>query len=122
MKRILVIDDSEVNLFLINSIFENEPDIQIHILSKSDKALSVLREGNFDLIILDLMMPHIDGFQLLAEIKSDVELKGIPVIVVSARQDKEAEQEVRKYGIEEYIRKPINLKSIENKIRSVIQV
>ena len=122
MKRVLVVDDSEVNLFLISSIFENVPDIHIHILNDSKQTLSVLREGTVDLLILDLMMPYVDGFQLLEQIKADSTLSHIPIFVISARYDKEAYDIVSQYKVEDYIKKPINLDEIELKIRQILHL
>ncbi len=89
MKRILVIDDSEANLLLINSIFEDDPEIEVAVESNSSRAINTARKKNPDLILLDLMMPNIDGFQILGEMKKDSNLGKIPVMIVSARLDSE---------------------------------
>jgi len=120
MKRILVIDDSEANLLLINSIFEDDPDIEVVVESNSSKALNVVRKKYPDLILLDLMMPHIDGFQILDEIKRDTKLGKIPVMIVSARLDQEAKKMAKNYVVNDYIEKPLDLDLIEKKIYEVL--
>jgi len=120
MKKIFVIDDSEVSLFLIKAIFEDEPDINIAIESNSRKALSFIREGNPDLLVLDLMMPHIDGIQILQEIRSDSRIGKIPILIISASHDAEIIKKAIELGIQGYIRKPIEMKEVEEKIRNIL--
>ncbi|MBN1118987.1 MAG: response regulator [Bacteroidales bacterium] len=119
--KILIIDDSEVNLYLIQTIFLDDPSITIEIESNSLNALTKIREGKPDIIILDLMMPQVDGFQLLSQVREEEELKNIPVMVISARHDEEAKQRISQLGILDYIKKPIDLQEIENKIRGALK-
>ncbi|MBN1597035.1 MAG: response regulator [Bacteroidales bacterium] len=122
MKKILIVDDSEVNLLLIQSIFEDDPEIQVQIESESTNALADMRENRPDLLILDLMMPHIDGFQLLQRIKAEPSLAEIPVMVISARHDTEAIEKVRQFGVEDYITKPVDLEIVATNIRSILKL
>lgn len=120
MKNILIVDDSEVNLYLIKSIFLEDSDVDVTIENNSRKALPLIREGKPDAIVLDLMMPHIDGFRILEMIKSEQEIANIPIMVITARQDADAEYKVSQYGVDAYIKKPINLRCIENKLRQML--
>ncbi len=122
MKRILVIDDSEANLLLINSIFEDDPEIEVALESNSTRALKTVRKHNPDLILLDLMMPNIDGFQILGEMRKDSFLGKIPVMIVSARLDSEAKREAKKYKVSDYIEKPLDLELIEKKIYQLLNI
>lgn len=120
MKKLLIIDDSEVNLYLIKSIFQDDPDVDVTIESNSRQALPLIRKSLPDALVLDLMMPHIDGFKILELIKSEPGTSNIPVMIITARQDAEAEHEVSQYGVEAYIKKPINLKEIEYQLRNML--
>jgi CheY-like chemotaxis protein len=122
MKRILVIDDSEANLLLINSIFEDDPEIEVALENNSTRALKTVRKQNPDLILLDLMMPNIDGFQILGEMRKDSFLGKIPVMIVSARLDSEAKKEAKKYKVSDYIEKPLDLDLIEKKIYQLLNI
>ncbi|NJO89294.1 MAG: response regulator [Chloroflexia bacterium] len=122
MKRILVIDDSEANLLLINSIFEDDPEIEVALENNSTRALKTVRKQNPDLILLDLMMPNIDGFQILGEMRKDSFLDKIPVMIVSARLDSEAKKEAKKYRVSDYIEKPLDLDLIEKKIYQILNI
>ena len=117
MNSVLIIDDSEVSLYLVKSVFEDDSDICIEIENNSKQAMSSIKKMKPDLILLDLMMPHIDGFEILVKLKADLELSKIPIIVISARQDKEATQMAFEYGAIDYITKPIDIKEIKTKIR-----
>lgn len=119
MRKILVVDDSEVNLFLIQTIYEGNPDIVVEIESNSSLALLRLQEGHYDLLLLDLMMPNVDGFELLAKIKSDASLNDIPIIVITAKQDIDTEKHVMNYGVQGYVKKPIRLNEIEEMINHI---
>jgi CheY-like chemotaxis protein len=120
MKKILIIDDSEVNLFLISSIFETNNEIEVILESNSKRALQSIIKTMPDLIVLDLMMPYIDGFQLLEQVRTDPVLSDIPVMVISARHDKEAIDQVTAYGIVDYVKKPINLEDIKTRIQNIL--
>ena len=118
MKRVLIIDDCEANLYLIKSVYEDDREITIDIENNSKKALLSIKNKRPDMILLDLMMPHIDGFQILLKLKADIELCKIPIIVISARQDKEAIEMAFEYGAIDYIKKPVDIKEIKKKINN----
>ena len=73
-----------------------------------------------DIIILDLMMPKMDGFEVCAKLKSDETTKRIPVIVFTARNDKDAHYKVFKCGNDDYIVKPFKLPDLITKINKVL--
>lgn len=106
-KKILVIDDSETNILLIKSLFEDEELIHVDVLLNSRLALKRIEEVMPDLILLDIMMPDIDGFTILTILKRDEQLKHIPVIVVSAKDEQTDIDRAYALGAENYITKPI---------------
>ena len=85
--KILVIDDSETNLYLIKSIFRDQKNISVFSESESSHALKVVKQIRPDIILLDLMMPEIDGFELLKQLKSNINFRNIPVVIISAYDD-----------------------------------
>jgi CheY-like chemotaxis protein len=122
MNKILVIDDSEVNLYLIQTIFDNDHEVQVYIESDSTQALSRIQHEQPDVLVLDLMMPQVDGFQLLQEIKADPGINQIPILIISARLDTEAYNKVKEYGVQGYIKKPIQMRNVEEQIRQLFKV
>ncbi len=122
MKKILVVDDSEVNLYLIQSTFEDNKNIQVDIESNSTKAIARLSEKKYDLLLLDLMMPIVDGFEILRKIKNNNLSPNTKIIVISAKQDQETIQLVLDYGALHYIKKPINLLEIESIVKKTLDI
>jgi two-component system, OmpR family, alkaline phosphatase synthesis response regulator PhoP len=122
MKRILVVDDSEVNAYLISSLYKFNKAVEVILELESSKAIETIRNKKPDLIFLDLIMPNVDGFQILREIKNLPDLSDIPIIVVSARHDDWAIQEANKYNIIEYMKKPLDLSFIEKRIVQILDL
>jgi len=115
-KRLLVIDDSESNTLLIRSLFEEKGGYQVDVIRQSSKTSEYFKKHHPDLIILDLMMPHVDGFQILTMVRTDQKLKDIPIIVVSAWNDSENIQKSLELGANDYISKPINLEDLIKRV------
>ena len=120
MKKVLVIDDSEVNLFLIKSVFEDDPGVQVYVESNSRKAFAYLKEIRPHVLVLDLLMPYVDGFQLLEEINKEPLVCNVSVLVVSALSDDETKKKALGFGVKDYICKPIQLDEVEEKIRQLL--
>lgn len=85
------------------------------------EALEKLRAGNFDLLLLDIMMPEVDGFQVLTEMKADPVLREVPVIVLSAIHDMEAIIRCIKMGADDYLPKPIDLTLLRARVSASIE-
>lgn len=120
MDKILVIDDSETNTILIKSIFEDEDsNSEIIIVNNSKEAVSKAITTMPSLILLDLMMPGINGEDILKELKQRDETKHIPVIVVSAKQEEEDIKHVLQLGALVYIKKPISIYNLYKRVREI---
>ncbi len=105
--RILVVDDNRVNRLTLGRSLEQ----QGHTTSAAEdgyQALEMLRLQPFDLILLDIVMPGLDGFQVLEQIKKDKAFKDIPVIVISALDEIESAVRCIEMGAEDYLPKPFN--------------
>ncbi len=114
--KILVIDDSETNLYLIKSIFRDQKNISVFSESESSHALKVVKKIRPDIILLDLMMPEIDGFELLNQLKSNINFQNIPVIILSAYHDNVLINRATELGAAGYIKKPVDIVEIKNLI------
>jgi adenylate cyclase len=84
---ILVVDDNEDNRFTLTQRLRREGYTEVIEAEDGHKTLQLLAERRFDLVLLDIMMPGIDGYQVLEHIKSDMSLRDIPVIMISAIED-----------------------------------
>ena len=119
-KNILCIDDIESNLFILSSLFENPQkgyydSYEIFTASSAHEGLEVLRHNRIDLILLDVMMPEVDGLTMAKMIKANKKLKHIPIVFVTAKTDDEVIQRCYEVGGSDYVSKPFN--SIELLIR-----
>lgn len=110
-KKILIVDDSNTNVILLEAILKNKGYNVEKALSVSE-ANQLIRKEMPDLILLDLRMPHISGYKFLESIKRNDRTKNIPVIIVSAITENESKERVQRFGIVDYLEKPIDLKAM----------
>ncbi len=121
--KILIVDDVEENLFILESLLEYS-GYEVSSANNGEEALKILRSSSFDLIISDILMPIMDGYQLLREIKSDSSLKEIFFIYYTATYTSPKDAEFgRALGADQFLLKPAEpediLKAIESLTRSV---
>ena len=105
--RLLVVDDNKVNRLLLTRSLE----LQGHSVDSAENgrvALEMLRRGGFDLILLDMEMPEMDGFAVLEQMIGDLELRDLPVIVTSSLEGLDNIVRCIDLGAEDYLTKPVN--------------
>lgn len=109
-KTILCIDDIQTNLFIVQSVIEDMADDLYNIIlaDSANKGLSILLKQNVDLILMDIMMPDIDGLEATQMIRSNKKTKDIPIIFVTAKNDDETINACYQVGGDDYINKPFN--------------
>ena len=108
MFNILCVDDTASNLIVLESLFETRKDkYNIIAVQGGYEALEVLLKESIDLILLDVMMPDIDGFETAKLIKTNKLTKYIPIIFLTAKKDNETIRDSFKYGVD-YLAKPYN--------------
>ncbi|MEM9855920.1 MAG: response regulator [Bacteroidota bacterium] len=105
MKKILVIDDTLHLLDEVRDILEME-GFEVATAPNAIKGLGLIQTYQPDLIITDLHMPELNGFDLIKKVKSDQNMASLPIVVLSAKADKEALQKAKGLGAEAYIKKP----------------
>lgn len=104
---ILVIDDNEMNRDMLARRLERTG----HKVSEAEnglEGLSMLKNGKFDLVLLDVLMPVMNGFETLQQIKEDAKLKHLPIIMISAMDEVDAAVSCIEAGAEDYLPKPFN--------------
>ena len=105
--RLLVVDDNKVNRLLLGRGLEQ----QGHTVSFAENgllALEMVRKQPFDIILLDIQMPEMDGYQVLEQITSDLNLRDIPVIMTTAMEELDSVVKCIELGAEDYLTKPVN--------------
>jgi CheY-like chemotaxis protein len=117
--NILVVDDSTTNIVLLEAILE-ERGYKIYTALNAREAYAIIAKHQPDLILLDLLMPKISGFDFLEEIKKRKETRDTPVIIVSALADEENIDKILNMGAIDFVKKPIDLQYLVNKVESLL--
>jgi len=105
--KLLIVDDEPLNVDYIYQEFEDS-DYQLITAFDGQEALDKIQKELPDLVLLDLMMPVLDGFAVLMHIKSDPQLREIPVIITSAANDSRSIVKGIKMGADDYLTKPLD--------------
>jgi signal transduction histidine kinase len=100
--QILVVDDNQTNRLTLSLSLKSQ-GYKVDLAESGQQALAMLRQHPFDLLLLDIMMPDLDGYQVLAQIKQDRTLRDIPVIVISALEEMESVIKCIEMGAEDYL-------------------
>jgi len=104
---ILIAEDNRVNRLLLARGLEQEGHTVV-FAENGREALDLLRKQPFDLVLLDVLMPELDGYEVLAELKDDPHLRDIPVVVASALDELDSVVRCVEMGAEDYLTKPVN--------------
>lgn len=118
--RILIVDDHEANRALMGRYLEQN-GIDFGLAGSGREALEILAAGSFDLVLLDMRMPEMDGFAVLKEMKADGSLRNIPVIVVSALDEIESVAAAIELGAADYLTKPFNQVLLRARLRVLLE-
>ena len=105
--KILIADDNRVNRLLLGRGVEQQGH-SVVFAEDGRGALDLLRNDDFDLMLLDVLMPELDGYQVLAELKADPRLRDIPVVMTSSLDELDSVVKCVEMGAEDYLNKPIN--------------
>ena len=105
--KILVVDDNESNRNMLSRRLERQGHSTL-LAENGRRALEMLRQQDFDLVLLDVMMPEMDGYEVLAQIHADDKLRGLPVIMISALDQLDTVVRCIELGAEDYLPKPFN--------------
>ena len=119
-KRILVVDDDENILTLERTILEQK-GFDVTTVPGGAEALQVLHDQPFDLVLLDVMMPEVDGFTVCRRIKDDPKLKDIPVIFLTAKGGGDALAEGFESGAIMYINKPFTANKLLTIVNTMLE-
>ena len=119
-EKILLIDDDITLLKLLETTFTRE-GYSVYICDDSISAMDIISIAKPDVILLDIMMPKVDGYEILAKIKNSPELSDICVIFLSALDDIEAKVKGMGSGIDDYITKPFNLREVLSRVEMVLR-
>ena len=115
--RVLVVDDNRMNRLKLTRALSTE-GYDVSEASGGQEAVKMLQSQVFHLVLLDILMPDVDGFQVLEKMQSDHGLAKIPVIMVSAVDEQEDVQKCLTMGAVDYITKPFDAEVLKVRVRS----
>jgi len=104
--KLLVVDDQRINILVLNELFRN--DCEVFMATNGEQALQICRAQLPDLVLLDVQMDGIDGFEVCRRLKADAESRNIPVIFITAQGGEADEVRGLQLGAVDFIAKPIN--------------
>lgn len=116
-KRILVVDDEKLIVKGIRFSLEQD-DMEVDCAYDGEEALALAKENQYDLILLDVMLPKIDGFQVCQYIR---EFSDVPIIMLTAKGDDMDKILGLEYGADDYITKPFNILEVKARIKAIMR-
>ncbi|MDR2542596.1 MAG: response regulator [Treponema sp.] len=117
---ILVVDDEKLNLEVLNSILS--PEYTLYLTKNGSSALNLAEKFIPDLILLDIIMPDMSGFEVLAKLKSSDRTRHIPVIIITGLNKVEDEEEGLALEAADFINKPFSNKVVKSRVRNQMQI
>jgi CheY-like chemotaxis protein len=107
-KKILIVDDDPRNIFALKLTLKAR-GYAVESCTMAKDALEILKSGSFYIVLMDMMMPGIDGYEAVRMIRNTPEIKHLPVIAVTAQAMPEDRQKCLESGADDYISKPIDV-------------
>lgn len=120
LSHVLVVDDNESNRDVLSRRLKRQ-QLAVSTASSGRQALEMVKTDAFDLILLDVMMPEINGYQVLEQLKADPALKHIPVLMISAVDDIDSVVRCIELGAEDYLFKPFNPTLLRARVETSLQ-
>ena len=118
---VLVVDDEPRNVRLLESLLRPEGYV-IDVASRGDEALEAIGQSKPDIILLDVMMPGMDGFEVATRLKSDAATRSIPIIMVTSLDDRASRLSALNAGAEDFLTKPIDRAELWVRVRNLLRL
>jgi len=119
LNSVLIVDDSSTNLVLLEAILQEE-GYRTFTAINAKEAFSIIEHSKPDIILLDLLMPQVSGFDILEKLKSNLSTSEIPVVVVSAVNTKENIELCKDLGAAGFFSKPIDIPVFLSKLKDFL--
>ena len=118
--KILIVDDEELNRELFTDLFEDDDQVEVVSCPDGMQALSALKEFNPDVVLLDIMMPGMDGYEVCAKLRENSTDKSPKIIMLTGLVGQEVEDRSRECGADRVYFKPINISSLHEEVMSLL--
>jgi len=123
-KRILIVDDNPDNVEVIKFKLQRSKQFELEVIEaySGEDALSIVDREALDIVLLDVMMPRISGYEVCRTIKRRDTAEFLPVILVTAREDIDSKLKGFEAGADDYLAKPFDLQELEARIKSMLHI
>lgn len=115
--RVLIVDDDPNALEILSRLLSRE-DYECRTVDSGQGCLDILARESFDVIVLDVMMPNMDGLQVCEKLRANQTTRAIPVILLTAKDDMETRSRGMALGVSEFLTKPLNKQELFTRIRA----
>lgn len=119
--KILIADDNQQNCELLDAYLSDE-DYEIGMAHDGQQTLDRVAEWEPDLILLDIMMPKLSGYEVCQQLKSEAKTRSIPILMVTALNEKNDIEKAVQAGCDDFLTKPVNQLELKTRVRSLLRV
>lgn len=121
--RILVCDDSITNAMILEKLLESEGYSKVRAVTDSREVLPILGDEAYDLLLLDLEMPHLDGFQVMGQLRDSLHnFEMFPILILTGRQGTEVRNRALGMGAHDFVNKPFDQEEVLLRVRNLLRV
>lgn len=120
--KILIVDDEEINVFLLKEVLTSANYKNLKSTTDSREAIKLYKTFSPDLVLLDINMPYLDGFEVMKLLKEIEKESYIPVLVLTAQTDDKTQKQALKLGAKDFLHKPFNIEETLARIHNLIEV
>lgn len=117
---VLLVEDNEVDAGIIRKVLEQEP-IHLEIVKSGEEAVSLIQSDRVDLVLLDILLPDINGFEICKRLKTMDVAKDIPIVVITCLDDMDSKITGVKLGADDFLVKPINGRELRARIKVLLE-
>jgi len=120
--KVMIVDDEAMNIKILRRLLELEGFRNFVSTTEAPTALSLIRQEQPDIVLLDLMMPYVSGLDILSEVRGDATLSFIPIVILTAVTDRDTRVRAVELGATDFLNKPVDASELIPRVRNVLVV
>ncbi|MBM3581432.1 MAG: response regulator, partial [Alphaproteobacteria bacterium] len=120
--HILIVDDNQVNLQLLQALLQREGYTNVTGVTDPREVVPLCDVNRYDLILLDIRMPHMDGFDVMRALRETNSGDYLPILVLTAQTDRETRIQALELGAKDFVNKPFDATEVMNRIANMLEV
>ncbi len=120
--NILIVDDKQENVRLLEMMLSFAGYVNVQSTTDSREVRGLYKDNNFDIILLDIRMPHLDGFEVMKQLSDEIKGDYLPILVLTAQKDMETRINALEAGAKDFVTKPFDKTEVLNRIYNILEV